>query len=231
MDRVVKFFEACMLAAMSVTDFAPAPPAFPKAQTKRMAILDAAKRAFVRDGVGAVSIDAIAMEAGVSRQTVYNQLGDKDQLLVAVIEDVTTRSSAQLMAVVSTFPEKPEDVEADLIEFGIQLAGRCMCDLDGRALAWLMEREAKRYPELFATWKAYGPGEGWPIIAACFSRLAQDGYLDIDDASVAARHFVALINADLPKDGPCTRPTDAALRKAVTTGVKTFLRAFGARQV
>lgn len=216
---------------MTDTDLAPARPAFPKASSKRAAILDAAKRAFVRDGVGAVSIDGIAMDAGVSRQTIYNQLGDKDQLLVAVIEDVTTRSSAQLMSVVATFPEKPDDVESALTEFGIRLLGRCMCDLDGRALAWLMEREAKRHPDLFATWKAYGPGEDWPIISACFARLARDGYLDLDDASVAARHFVALINADLPKeDGPCSRPSEAALRKAAATGVKTFLRAFGARQ-
>lgn len=216
---------------MTDTDLAPARPAFPKASGKRAAILDAAKRAFVRDGVGAVSIDGIAMDAGVSRQTIYNQLGDKDQLLVAVIEDVTTRSSAQLMSVVATFPEKPDDVESALTEFGIRLLGRCMCDLDGRALAWLMEREAKRHPDLFATWKAYGPGEDWPIISACFARLARDGYLDLDDASVAARHFVALINADLPKeDGPCSRPSEAALRKAAATGVKTFLRAFGARQ-
>ena len=73
---------------MNDTHFATDRPA-PRTGTKRAAILDAAKRAFVRDGVGAVSIDAIAIEAGVSRQTVYNQLGDKDQLLVAVIEDVT----------------------------------------------------------------------------------------------------------------------------------------------
>jgi AcrR family transcriptional regulator len=216
---------------MSDIDLAPERPAFAKAPTKRMAMLDAAKRAFVRDGVGAASIDAIAMEAGVSRQTVYNQFGDRDQLLIAVIEDVTTRSSAQLMSVIATFPDKPDDIEAALTEFGIRLLGRCMCDLDGRALAWLMEREAKRYPEFFETWKAYGPGEDWPIISACFAKLAQDGYLDLDDASVAARHFVALINADLPKDeARCVRPSEVALRKAAATGVKTFLRAFGSRQ-
>ena len=216
---------------MSDIDLAPAPPASGKAPTKRMAILDAAKRHLVRDGLAGLNIDAIAMEAGVSRQTVYNQLGDKDQLLVAVIEDVTSRSSALLMSVVSTFPDRPDDIETALTEFAIRLMGRCMCDIDGRALTWLLEREAKRRPDLFQTWKAYGPGQDWPIIAACFARLAQDGYLDLDDASLAARHFVALINADLPNDdGPCTRPTEPALRKAAATGVKTFLRAFGSRQ-
>ena len=220
-----------MFMAMSQIDLATNTPAFPKAVAKRLAILDAAKRAFVRDGVAGTSIDAIAMEAGVSRQTIYNQYGDKDQLLLAMIEDVTTRSSALLMSVVATFPDKPDDIQSALVEFAVRLQGRCLCDIDGRALTSLMEREAFRFPHLFAAWKAYGPGEDWPVVAACFAKLAEDGYLDLDDASVAARHFVALINADLPKDqGPCVRPTDAAMRKAAATGVSTFLRAFGARQ-
>ena len=216
---------------MSDIALAPTRPAFGKPPSKRMAILDSAKRAFLRDGVGAVSIDAIAAEAGVSRQTVYNQIGDKDQLLVAVIEDVTTRSSALLMDVVATFPDKPDDLQGALTEFAVRLMSRCTCDVDGRALAWLMARESKRYPDLFKTWKAYGPGQDWPIIAACFAKLAQDGFLDLDDASVAARHFNALINADLPSnEGTCAPLPEAAIRKAAATGVSTFLRAFAARQ-
>ena len=220
-----------MFMAMSQIDLATNTPAFPKAVAKRLAILDAAKRAFVRDGVTGTSIDAIAVEAGVSRQTIYNQYGDKDQLLLAMIEDVTTRSSALLMSVIATFPDKPDDIQSALVEFAVRLQGRCLCDIDGRALTSLMEREAFRFPHLFAAWKAYGPGEDWPVVAACFAKLAEDGYLDLDDPSIAARHFVALINADLPTDqGPCVRPTEAAMRKAAATGVSTFLRAFGARQ-
>lgn len=212
-------------------DLAPAPPAFARAPTKRMAILDAAKRAIVRDGLKAISIDSIALEAGVSRQTVYNQMGDRDQLLLAVIEDVTARSSASLMAVLATFPDKPDDLEAALTDFAIGLMGRCMCDIDGRALATLLRREAHNYPDLFQAWVDYGPGKDWPLIADRFARLARDGYLDLADPSVAARHFVALVNADLPNDGPCVKPSDEALRKAAATGVSTFLRAFAARQV
>lgn len=215
---------------MSVIDLAPARPAFPKAPTKRMAILDAAKRAIVRDGFAAISIDSIAVEAGVSRQTVYNQLGDRDQLLIAVIEDVTARSSASLMAVLSTFPDKPDDIQAALVDFAVGLMGRCMCDIDGRALAALLKREAQNHPALFAAWAEYGPGRDWPLIAGRFAKLAQDGYLDLPDASIAARHFFALVNSDLPNDSTCGRPSEDALRQAATTGVATFLRAFGARQ-
>ena len=215
---------------MSQIELLPSEKTFPRALPKRQAILDAAKRAFVRDGVGGASIDAIAIDAGVSRQTVYNQIGDKDQLFVAVVEDVTARSSASLMQVLHSFPDKPDDIGQALTDFAEGLLGRCMCDIDGRALASLMQREAHRWPHLFSAWKEYGPGKDWPIIAAVFAKLGHDGYLDIDDASLTARHFMALINADLPKDqGMCTRPTEAAVRKAAVAGVSTFLRAFGKR--
>lgn len=215
--------------SMSTLDLAP--PSSIQATGKLRAILDAAKRAIVRDGLTAISIDAIAADAGVSRQTVYNHLGDKEQLVVAVIRDVTARSSASLMAAVSTFPDKPDDLEASLSAFAVRLLGPCLCDIDGRALRWLLERESQRYPELLQAWQAYGPGQDWPIIAGCFARLAANGYLDIDDASVVARHFVALISADLPTaQGPCVRPPPEAIEKAAQTGVRTFLRAFASRQ-
>ena len=212
---------------MSTVDFAQPSAPIP-ISGKLRAILDAAKRAIVRDGLNSISIDAIAADAGVSRQTVYNHLGDKEQLVIAVIRDVTARSGASLMAAVSTFPERPEDIETALTEFAVRLLDPCMCDIDGRALRWLIERESGRYSELLETWQAYGPGQDWPVIAGCFARLAANGYLQLDDASVAARHFVALISVDLPTaQGPCARPPRDAVHKAAATGVKTFLRAFG----
>jgi len=208
----------------------PSLPPILRPVSKRQAILDAAKRAFLRDGVSGVSIDAIAMDAGVSRQTVYNQLGDKDQLLFAVVEDVTARSSALLMGVLASFPDKPDNLHQALTDFAIRLSSRCTCDIDGRTLLRLLEREAKRYPELLAAWSEYGPGKDWPMISDRFAKLAQDGYIDIDDAGLTARHFIALINADLPRDqGTCIMPSEESIRDAATKGVSTFLRAFGRR--
>lgn len=198
---------------------------------KRQLILDAAKRFFVRDGVAAASIDAIAAEAGVSRQTVYNLIGDRDQLFLAVVHDVTARSSALLMAVIATFPDQPDDVQAALTDFAVRLLDRCTCDIDGRALSMLMKQEAHRHPDLFETWKEYGPGKDLPLISACFAKLARQGYLEIDDVALTTRHFLALICSDLPTDkGPCAHPSEAEIRVTAAAGVKTFLRAFGSRQ-
>jgi AcrR family transcriptional regulator len=216
---------------MSEVLTAPNHPFFRSHARKRQAILDAAKRVFVRDGVAAASIDAIAVEAGVSRQTIYNQVGDKERLFAAAVEDVTARSSAHLFAVLDSFPDKPQDLQADLIAFAKQLITRCICDADGRALVNLMRNEAHKYPELFETWKEYGPGKTWPAISSRFAKLAYDGYLDLDDPTVAARQFMGLINADLPTDRPCNSPpTDEEVDYAACNAVTTFLRAFGPRE-
>lgn len=197
---------------------------------KRRAIIDAAKRAFVREGVSAASIDAIAVEAGVSRQTVYNQIGDKEKLFAAVMEEITARSAAQFFEVLGTFPDRPNDLYGALVGFGQRLAGRCICDIDGKALSRLIANEGYRYPELFTAWKDYGPNKLWPALAACFAKLAHDGYLDIDDANLAARQFMALINADLPVGAePCQVPSEEEIASAARNAVTTFLRAFGPR--
>lgn len=196
---------------------------------KRCAIISAATAVFVRDGFTGASIDAIAEEAGVSRQTIYNQIGDKEKLFAEVVRSITERSSTVMVATLATFPDRPRDIAGELVEFAVRLTRNCICDSDGRALRKLIENEGARYPELFATWKDYGPGKTWPAISARFARLARDGDIEIDDPDLAARQFMALIGADLPNE-PGERPSDEELHRAACNGVKTFLRAYGRRE-
>ncbi|MCB1260102.1 MAG: TetR/AcrR family transcriptional regulator [Acidimicrobiales bacterium] len=52
----------------------------------RRRVLDAAAAVFARDGLGA-SMEAVAEAAGVTRMTVYRQLGTRDEVLVALLLD------------------------------------------------------------------------------------------------------------------------------------------------
>jgi len=54
---------------------------------KRAVILEAAKKVFLEVGFGAASMDAIANEAKVSKQTVYNHFGSKEELFAAMVRD------------------------------------------------------------------------------------------------------------------------------------------------
>jgi TetR/AcrR family transcriptional repressor of mexJK operon len=53
--------------------------------SKAESILAAAKRAFLAAGFAAVSMDAIARDAGVSKATVYAHFAGKEELFGAVI--------------------------------------------------------------------------------------------------------------------------------------------------
>ena len=69
------------------------------AATRREQILDATKAIAVARGFHAVSIDAVARTAGISRPIVYDHFRDLPGLLEALIERETVRSREQLAAV------------------------------------------------------------------------------------------------------------------------------------
>src|SRR6218665_179406 len=99
---------------------------------KRLSILDAAAEVFCRQGFAGASIDEIASAACVSRQTVYNHYREKDNLFTAVVEDVMDRANAMLFPILSTFPEKPDNLEDDLVGFAVRLSRSCICNQDGK---------------------------------------------------------------------------------------------------
>jgi AcrR family transcriptional regulator len=220
-----------MTAAMSPDTFPP-PPAPRGHEAKRASILDAASAVFCREGFAGANIDLIAAEAGVSRQTIYNRHGDKQKLFVAVVRDLTERSNAGIFATLSTFPDQPTDLEADLVEFCVRLNRNCVCNRDGRFLRRLMQAEGERYPELFSEWRDHGPAKTWSALAARLARLAHAGLLEIDDPDVAARQFLALANADLHMTFMLGgTPTEAEVRASAVNGMRTFLRAYGRRSL
>jgi AcrR family transcriptional regulator len=84
-------------------------------EERREQLLDTALRIIARDGYPAVSIDAIAREAGVSRPVVYGLWRDLDALLTDLHKRQEKRALAQ---VVATVPAGPEDRDPDEILVG-----------------------------------------------------------------------------------------------------------------
>jgi AcrR family transcriptional regulator len=201
---------------------------------KRAVILETARRVFAREGFAGATIDMIAAEAGVSRQTVYNHIGDKESVFAAVVQDTTEQANAGLFATLSTFPDHPTDLEAELVAFARRLATNCLCDRRSSALLKLVETEGHRYPELFQAWRERGPGRVSSALSARLARLAHAGLLDLDDPDLAARQFISLVVTDLrPSTFMGQKPTESEIDAATSSAVRTFLRAYGAdrRQV
>lgn len=215
---------------MALSDIAPDIQPARSHEAKRVSILEAATHVFCREGYAGANIDMIAGEAGVSRQTVYNHHGDKEKLFVAVVRALTERTNAGIFATLATFPDNPDDLEAELVDFAARLNRNCICNREGKYLIKLIEMEGQRYPELFAGWREEGPGKTWTALAARLARLAHAGHLELDDPDVAARQFLALIRADLHVSMALgDRIDEDRARKAAADAVKTFLRAYGMR--
>jgi AcrR family transcriptional regulator len=195
--------------------------------SKRISILDAAANVFCREGFSGASIDEIAVEACVSRQTIYNHYREKETLFTAVVEDVMDRANAMLYSILATFPDKSDNLEDDLTAFAIRLTKNCLCNQDGKFLRKLVQSEGERYPHLFEAWRQHGPGKISTALGALFARLCYKGALQIDDFDLAARQFLALVNADLQMITLFGEtPTSEQLESAARNAVHTFLRAY-----
>jgi AcrR family transcriptional regulator len=198
---------------------------------KRMSILDAAADVFCREGFSGASIDEIAAQACVSRQTIYNHYREKETLFMAVVDDVMNRTNGMLFSILSTFPDKADNLEADLTAFLVRINQNCVCNHDGRFLRKLVQSEGERHPHLFESWRQQGPLKITTALAALLARLSLSGALEINDFDVAARQFMALGNADLHMQMLLGEtPSDAQIESAARNAVRTFLKAYGKPQ-
>ena len=197
---------------------------------KRRAIVDAALRVFAREGYGQASVDAIAAEAGVAKPTIYNHLGGKENLFRHVLAEVAARSNAKTLDALRTCPNEPAELRDHLTAVGRRLA-ECFVDEQSQALRRLLHAEIVRFPDLFDSVLSSGPNQATEALAGRLAKLANAGYLAIEDPDRAARQFVALLMDELPAlTALGTRPiADDDLARAVDAGVDTFLRAFAAK--
>lgn len=197
---------------------------------KRQSIIDAAEEAFAREGFAAASIDAIALAAGVARQTIYNHYRDKETLFAAVVGAMAERANAGLYRMIASFPDRPADLASELAAFAERLIRNCLCNRDGNTLRRLVETEGGRHPRLFEAWRSQGPDRLAALIGARLAALAHEGYLVIGDPELAARQLIALVHADIQIGALLGEtPTDADIASAARNGVDTFLKAFGSR--
>ncbi|MEV4422931.1 helix-turn-helix domain-containing protein [Patulibacter sp. NPDC049589] len=74
-------------------------------EDRREQLLDAALQVISRDGYGAVSIEAIAREADVTRPVVYNVFENLNELLFALLDRQERRALDQLTATISLTPD------------------------------------------------------------------------------------------------------------------------------
>jgi AcrR family transcriptional regulator len=192
--------------------------------SKAESILAGAKRAFLAAGFGAVSMDTIAREAGVSKATVYAHFAGKEELFGAVIG----RECERYFARFSEGELDPGDVRASLTVLGRRFL-ELLLSPDAIALYRIILGEVTRFPGLGEVFWRAGPERQRLQIEAFLKSATEAGTLSLADTRLAAEQFVSLVRGDIQLRHLLRLETDAdrqGIDAAVEGVVATFLRAF-----
>ena len=192
---------------------------------KAESILAAAWRTFLASGFGAVSMDAIAREAGASKATLYAYFSSKEELFGAVV----AREGQRYFGGFSARELDPHEVETSLTEIARRFL-ELVLSPDAIAVNRITIAEAVRFPQLGEVFWRAGPERTRTQIEAFLRRAHEAGTLSVADPKLAAEQFIALMRGDLHLrqllrlDAPVV---PAELDTAASSAVATFLRAFG----
>jgi TetR/AcrR family transcriptional regulator, mexJK operon transcriptional repressor len=191
---------------------------------KAEAVLAAAERAFLAAGFGAVTMDAIAREANVSKATVYAHYTGKEELFGAVV----ARLSERRFYGFSVAALDPAEIEVSLTTIAARFLGLVLSQ-EAIALNRIIIGEVSRFPELGGVFWRAGPERTRAQIEAFLRRAAVIGSLAVPDPRLAAEQFIALARGEIHLRSllRLEDPSDpAALSAAASRAVATFLRAF-----
>lgn len=207
---------------MTVQDAAARVAMTPRGRKKREAILDAGVKVFMAEGYAA-SMDRVAAEAGVAKQTLYSHFGSKEGLFHALFD----RYKQQTLRVFDT----EGDLAAELAAFGEDLLRRIF-DPEILGVQRLMIAQAAAFPDLARIFYAAGPGHVRATLAAFLRNRMEAGALRPDDAAAAAEDLIGLLQGGRRQRhlfGVEPAPEPAELRGMAERAVTIFLRAYTTR--
>ncbi len=198
------------------------PPRTLNRLAKERRIMEAALKVFADQGYSGTSMDAIAALAGVSKPTLYQYFGAKEQLFAAIMV-------AQRDSMLGAF-EEPDGLGLvpELWAFSWHYADTILRP-DFLSLARLIIGEAQRFPEIGRAYQAAGPERVLNGMMDYLNAKRAEGSLSFDDAELAAEDLWGLI-LSAPRNralhDPANLATRADLHRFITNGLRVFLKAY-----
>lgn len=194
----------------------------PNSKRKVEQILTAARELFTVHGFGATSMDAVALQAGVGKATVYAHFKSKHELFIAVIAYEAQVHTIALVAGVG------DDVAAILERFAFD-AFDLLLSPTSIAVVRTVSAEAIRFPELGRLFFETGPASVIDRLAEFLSSAMEQGQLRPASPRLAATQFLGMICGDLQLRatlGLSPQISDQTRHSTVQSGVSAFLRAY-----
>nr|WP_161338993.1 TetR/AcrR family transcriptional regulator [Sneathiella chungangensis] len=188
------------------------------------AIRNAGRSVFLRLGFEQASMDLIAAEAKVSKQTIYNHFRNKEDLFKAIIMDMTN----SLMAPLDLEESAKLTPEQLLRSFGSEFL-TLMLGPSSLALYRLIVAESGRFPELGNELYRVGSGRLIGVLADYFTWETTRGRLAVMQPDRAAELFVGMLSGRVQLRallGVDETPSREELHDRVEHAVSSFLRLY-----
>lgn len=199
----------------------------PRRDTQRKvdAILSAATKLFLRDGYTATSMDAVALEASVSKRTVYGHFGSKDELFADIIREMCSEVLPSTIAQPETDTDTVEEI---LARMGTVFLASVYVPAQIQLMRTVIA-ESSHHPEV-GTMMFDGPVmASRKVVMDYFERLVSEGVVEIDDVPFAAAqytgmlktdiHMLLMIGVDVPVDRPKLEEISRKCAKVFLYGV------------
>lgn len=161
--------------------------------SRRDQIVDAAREVFLRESYTGASMESVARQAGVSKQTIYNHFANKDELFRALVLDVCARYTLALGDPRLVLDSEPEAV---LAHFGETVLKQSSCP-DTMHLHRLLQLEGRNHPSLAESFYKFGPDRTADWLTRYIEAQVERGRLQVDEPRVAAEQFVTMLMGHL----------------------------------
>ncbi len=200
-----------------------------KRDERRDQIVAVAREAFVRDGYAATSMSKISEEVGGSKRTLYSLFPSKQDLLIAVVDEESTRLFDRLY----DFAAPVSDPRTAVALFAQRLLTMTLAD-DLIEFERMIIAESKRIPQLGEVLAEYGLKRGVDRLAPYMELAIEKGWLCRCDCRQAAEFLLDLCFGQLERMrlwNVIETATPAMIEKDAYRVMITFLAVYGNDEV
>ena len=203
----------------------------PRVLRTRAAVVEAARKLFLRKGYANTTMEEIAAQAGLTKRTLYNNYPDKEALFRQIVTETMAFAEAFAKGLREEFTAAEvtaKNLRATLDDLAQRLVLGIMRP-EVIALRRLLIGEAREFPAFGAAYFERAPGQVLETMASGFERWGQRRLLRVADARIAAAQFAYLVVGE-PLDRAMlvgTVPSREHVIACAREGVETFLARYG----
>jgi TetR/AcrR family transcriptional repressor of mexJK operon len=196
-----------------------------KNETKRKQILAASTKLFIEQGYASTSMDLIAKQADVSKQTVYSHFGSKDELFSAAIEQECDSYKMIDLSI---------DTRLAIKERLILVAHRFFCMITSKeaiAVQKICSYESSAYPQLSDLFYQAGPEKLSNEMTELMQSLHDEKVICVSNPRHAAAQFLNLVKGEATmriEFNTQKQLSKAEVDEYIESSVELFLRGYAA---